>query len=138
MKALIIIATSFIGLIACQSAQPNGTDLAAVAQQDVAVQNLKQSDLSAKIDEPNVVLVDVRTPVEVAQGYIQGATVFIDFYSDGFQDEVKKLDTTKTYVMYCRSGGRSGKAAQFMVDNGYTVVYNLAGGITNYSGEVVK
>lgn len=102
------------------------------------VQTLEQANLSDKLKEKDVVLVDVRTPEEVAEGYISGASHFINFYDDDFQTKIKSLDSTKTYVIYCRSGGRSGKAAQFMIDNGFTKVFNLSGGISSYSGEVAK
>jgi len=58
----------------------------------------------------------------------------VDYTSASFQTEVQKLDTSKTYVVYCRSGGRSAKAASFMASHGFSNVYNLEGGINNYSG----
>lgn len=138
MKAFVFLSLSILCFVGCQSSKQSSVDQTTESTQSVAVQDLNQNDLTSKVAEDNVVLVDVRTPEEVAEGYITGATTFIDFYSDGFQEEIKKLDKSKTYVMYCRSGGRSGKAAQFMIDNGFKTVYNLNGGISSYTGEVVK
>lgn len=138
MRAFAILSLSVLCFVGCQSSKQSSADHSTETTQSVTVQDLSQNDLAAKVAEENVVLVDVRTPEEVAEGYITGATTFIDFYSDGFQEEIKKLDKSNTYVMYCRSGGRSGKAAQFMVDNGFKTVYNLNGGISSYTGEVVK
>ena len=132
MKTILSIFTIAVCFIACQSAKQSADNNPA------AVQSLEQQNLSNKLKEKDVVLIDVRTPEEVSEGYIPGASHFIDFYSDDFQTKIKALDSTKTYVMYCRSGGRSGKAAQFMVDNGFTNVYNLVGGISSYDGEVAK
>ena len=87
---------------------------------------------------PNAVLVDVRTPEEVASGYIKGADKFININGSNFETEINALDKSSTYIMYCRSGARSGRAAEFMIDNGFTDVYNLSGGILNYSGDIAK
>jgi len=81
---------------------------------------------------------DVRTAGEVAQGYIQGATVFADINAANFQEELNKLDKSKPYLVYCKSGGRSSRAAQMMVDAGFTNVYNLNGGISNWTGPTAK
>ena len=132
MKTILSLFTIAICFTACQSAKQN-TD-----NTEASVQTLEQIDLTKTLKEKNVVLIDVRTPEEVAEGYIQGASHFIDFYSDDFQTKVKELDNSKTYVMYCRSGGRSGKAAQFMVENGFKNVYNLEGGISAYTGQLGK
>jgi len=45
-----------------------------------------------------------------------------------FPAKVMDLDKTKSYYVYCRSGGRSASACQFMDKQGLTV-YNLLGGI---------
>ena len=132
MKTILFIITAFTSMTACESTNQHSDTSTPV------VQTLEQANLSDKLKEKDVVVVDVRTPEEVAEGYISGASHFINFYGDDFQTKIKSLDSTKTYVMYCRSGGRSGKAAQFMIDNGFKNVFNLAGGISSYSGEVAK
>lgn len=129
--ALILITTL---TIACGNT--NGTVSSSNEnQQQPTVKNLAQSDLASKITE-DVILIDVRTPGEVNAGYIDGADAFIDYNGASFQSEINKLDKEKTYVMYCRSGGRSGRAAEFMVKNGFKDVYNLEGGILAYKGEL--
>jgi rhodanese-related sulfurtransferase len=81
---------------------------------------------------PDSVLLDVRTPGEYNSGYIDGA-VNLDYENSNFIDEVKKLDPTKTYFVYCRSGNRSGKAITLMNNLGFKNTYDLQGGITRYS-----
>jgi rhodanese-related sulfurtransferase len=102
------------------------------------VKNLTQTDLSAKLQEENTVLIDVRTPGEVANGYIPSTALFADISGDNFNKKINELDSTKTYVVYCKSGGRSTKAANYMVQKGFINVYNLEGGISNYTGELAK
>ena len=68
-------------------------------------------------------VIDVRTPEEVATGYLEGA-VFIEWNSPTFIDEVSKLDPAGTYVIYCRSGNRAGQAIEAMKELGFTNLTN--------------
>ena len=65
----------------------------------------------------DVLLVDVRTPGEFSSGHIENA-ININFLSSEFDEEIQKLDTTKTLVIYCRSGNRSGKSTSKLVKAG--------------------
>lgn len=78
--------------------------------------------------EPGIIL-DVRTPGEIAQGTIPGAMV-IDWNGNNFSEEVSKLDKTKPIYVYCKSGGRSSSACGKMQSLGFEKIYNLSGGIT--------
>lgn len=82
----------------------------------------------------DVQLVDVRTPDEYEEGYIEGFQN-IDFYADTFQEDIEKLDKTKPVIVYCRSGGRSGKCSKLMQEKGFTMIYDLEGGITKWTSE---
>ena len=78
-------------------------------------------------------LLDIRTADELdATGIIPGAS-HIDFYGENFQAEVEKLDKKTPVMMYCRSGGRSGKARNLFVELGFEEVYDLDGGITDWT-----
>ena len=78
--------------------------------------------------DPNIILVDVRTEKEIKEtGTIKNA-VNIDFKSKGYAEKILSLDKNKKYMFYCKSGGRSGKTVQFMLDNGFTNVYYLKDG----------
>ena len=63
----------------------------------------------------------------------------MDFESGTFESDINKLDKTKVYAVYCRSGNRSGQATALMVKNGFKTVFNLDGGIVNWqaAGEVL-
>lgn len=78
-------------------------------------------------EQENVVLLDVRTPGEVAEGKIEGA-IAIDFFANDFQTKVNALDKDKNYFVYCRSGQRSGQACQMMDQLGFKSLVNLDGG----------
>ncbi len=85
------------------------------------------TEFKALIEAGGGVLVDVRTPGEFSEGYIEGAKN-IDFNSPSFQEELGKLDKNKPVYVYCAVGGRSARAMSVMVDMGFTEVYNLIGG----------
>lgn len=76
----------------------------------------------------NFIVLDVRTPGEYSQGFIEGAQN-LDYRNPGFQAQAGKLDKDKTYFVYCRSGARSGAASDYMRANGFREVYDLQGGI---------
>ena len=85
-------------------------------------------------NNPDFVIVDVRTPEEFADGHIAGA-INIDYYSETFRDELDKLDKNKTYLIYCRSGNRSGKALNIIEELNFREVYNMSGGIIEWKAE---
>ncbi len=82
-------------------------------------------------NNPDFVIIDVRTPEEFADGHIENA-LNIDYYSEIFRDELNKLDKNKTYLVYCRSGGRSGNALNIMKELNFREVYNISGGIIDW------
>ena len=94
-------------------------------------QNFENTDVqgfSELITAPGVVLLDVRTADEYAEGHIEGA-VLIDQKQDDFVEKAKTmLPIDKTIAIYCRSGRRSVNAARKLADVGYKCV-NLKGGI---------
>lgn len=73
-------------------------------------------------------VLDVRSPMELAEGSIPGHTM-INFFEPNFREEVAKLDKSKSYLIYCRSGNRSGQACALMSGMGFGDLYNLNGGI---------
>ena len=97
------------------------------------IENLSPQEAFALIqvnqNNPDFVILDVRTPEEVAGGYI-GDAIFIDYYSDTLRDELDNLDKDKVYLIYCQSGGRSGPTLSIMEELGFGEVYEMSGGIS--------
>jgi rhodanese-related sulfurtransferase len=79
-----------------------------------------------------ITVIDVRTQEEYDEGHIDGATV-IDFYAPDFADQVAQLDPEGEYLVYCRSGNRSGQAVAIMQQAGIDNIYDMDGGIVAYS-----
>ena len=76
-------------------------------------------------------VIDVRTPEEYALGYIEGA-ILIDYKASDFQASISALNRNITYLIYCRSGNRSGKASIIMDSLGFKKIYDLKGGFMNW------
>ncbi len=79
----------------------------------------------------NFPIIDVRTPAEFWEGHIDNA-INIDFKSNSFINEISKLDKSKTYLIYCRSGNRSSKAATIMDSLGFKKTIDLEGGFLRW------
>ena len=80
------------------------------------------------IADSGVVILDVRTAAEYAEGHIQGAVLIDQGQSDFMEKAKAALPTDKTIAVYCRSGRRSANAAGRLAGVGYKCV-NLKGGI---------
>lgn len=52
-----------------------------------------------------------------------------------FPEKIGKLNKDKHYLVYCRSGNRSGQACKLMAAEGFTNLYNLSGGIGGWPYE---
>jgi thioredoxin 1 len=87
-----------------------------------------------RMNEPEALLVDVRTAEEFRQGHLKDA-VNIDFYSSSFEEQLSELDKNKTLLLYCRSGNRSGKSIDMARKNGFAKVYDLNGGILAWTAD---
>lgn len=75
-------------------------------------------------------LLDVRTPGEFNSGHIAGAD---NISSEVLMQNLSSIPTDKPIVLYCRSGNRSGTAAQQLKDAGFTEIYDIAGGTNAWS-----
>lgn len=124
-KLSYLILLSVLTIFSCQSN----------AQSVKKGVDLNPTEFKATMEqESNAIILDVRTPKEVAQGVIPGAMV-INFYDDDFKEQIDKLDKTKTYFVYCKGGGRSGKTCNALQGAGFPNTYNLKGGITAWKKE---
>ena len=77
--------------------------------------------------DEDIQLVDVRTPGEFAEGSIENA-VNIDVMAPDFSTKMAELDKSKKTLIYCKSGTRSGRAAQTMKEMGFETIIDLSGG----------
>ena len=108
--------TTFVTLLA----------LTIFAGADVTTITAKRAAARLKKD-PKIVVVDIRTPEEFAKGHIKGA-VNINMNSKDFSEKLGKLERDKTYIMHCRSGGRSASSLPVWKRLGFKNVLHLSSG----------
>ena len=127
MRYFILMLAICTCMMACQQQAGQGT----TQETTTEIVSLSPSDFQAKMTSlKDAVLLDVRTPEEVAESKINGA-VAIDFYADDFKEALQKqLSGEQPVLVYCRSGGRSMKACKLLQSFNKKGVYNLEGGIT--------
>ena len=94
----------------------------------VNYENADVAEFSTLIEDPGVVLLDVRTAAEYAEGHIAGAILIDQEQSDFVEKAKAALPKDKKVAVYCRSGRRSANAAGKLAAEGYSCV-NLKGGI---------
>lgn len=107
----------------------------AVAPAQLAAVNIDPANLPLEIDaattaalqnNPDIVLIDVREQEEYDAGHIPGVALIP---LGQVPDRMSEIPKDKTVILTCRSGNRSGQAADFLREQGYTNVHNMQGGI---------
>ena len=100
--------------------------------------NLDQIKWASESVETNNIILDVRTPEEFSEGYITNATNLNIYDANTFMSKIQSFNKENNYYIYCKSGARSAQACEIMGQLGFSNVYNLLGGITNWKGEISK
>lgn len=80
---------------------------------------------------PDLVILDVRMPVEHAEHRIQDS-INLDFYADDFEHQLAQFDRQASYLVYCRSGGRSAFTLDIMQDLGFIDFAHMPVGIEGW------
>jgi len=111
-KWTALLALLVVALVACS---PKGS-----------YTNVTADDLYAQLGKPDVMIVDVRTPAEYAEGHIAGA---VNLPLQTIESWYKDLPKDKPVYLYCRSGNRSQQAAEFLKKKGFSNIYNEEGGL---------
>jgi rhodanese-related sulfurtransferase len=111
------------------------TSFAQVANSAV-VTNLNSDKFKTAIaDDKAGVIIDLRTTDEIKnKGFIKGS-VQLDFLAKDAEQQIDKLDKSKTYYIYCAAGGRSGDAAEYMEKHGFKHVFNLEKGFSDWASK---
>jgi rhodanese-related sulfurtransferase len=98
------------------------------------ISTISVDDAAALATDPpaDMVVLDVRTPEEFAEGHLDGA-VLVDFYDADFADQLAALDPEVPYLVYCQSGNRSGQTLSMMEQIGFESAVDVDGGIVAWS-----
>jgi len=106
--------------------------LASAQQKEATIKIVSPSQaVKALKKNPKMVVIDLRTAKEFAQGHIPKA-INIDFTGEGFEKEIAKLDRKKSYLIHCRSGARSARSLPTWKKHGFTDVIHLKTGILGW------
>lgn len=132
MKQLSLIIISAVFINSCSNSQTDSkqyqTPIEQTAQQtEKFIKNVDAATFKELIEKEDGIVLDVRTPEEVASGHIQNAST-INFYDNDFETKINLMQKDKTIYVYCKSGNRSSNAAKLLQKNGFDKVYNLNGG----------
>lgn len=115
LSITLVIALSITGLYA-QDAKTT----------TISTTNKTPAKIEKEVKKGKALLVDVRTPEEYNVGHLKYAKN-IDYKAPDFKKNISGLDKNKTVYLYCRSGNRSGKAADTLKTLGYSSYYNIGG-----------
>ena len=84
--------------------------------------------IHANPGNPGFIILDVRTPEEFTAGHIEDA-VNLDYRGETFNEAISLLDKTRSYLVYCQRGSRSGSTTGMMAVLHFEEVFNMLGGI---------
>jgi rhodanese-related sulfurtransferase len=121
-SAAVLVLLLLLGLPALASAGAKATDVTVEQAHDL---------LKARAGKADFVVLDVRTPEEFAQGHLQGAAN-LNIASPDFVGRLEKLDRTKSYLVYCRTGNRSAHAVRAMQQLGFATIHHMSAGIVGW------
>lgn len=131
MKGVFLMLFAGLMLFSCDTRSQSAA-AGANAFQDIDVPEFVEL-----MEQEDVLVLDVRTPGETAQGIIEGA-LEINVNGPDFQRRIQELDREKTYLVYCRSGRRSQVACKRMHEEGFNKLYNLKGGYLDWKAQKSK
>lgn len=132
----LVTMVSLLGLASCgedeAAAEPVPAATASEAGARPAYGLVTPDQAAALATDPSVTVLDVRTPEEYAEGHLEGA-VLVDFSAPTFADEIAGLDASQLYLVYCRSGNRSGQAVAVMQQAGLPALWDMDGGVSSWT-----
>ncbi|TGY44573.1 rhodanese-like domain-containing protein [Clostridium sartagoforme] len=111
-------------------------EISTKGQEVVTVSRITSEEAKEEMNNNDVIILDVRTEEEYNSGHIENS-VLIPIDDLEYKAEEVLTNKEQKILVYCRSGNRSKKAADLLVEMGYTNVYNF-GGIKDWPYEIVK
>lgn len=119
IKTIICLFLSILFFTSCKSKQESN-------QNEESFKNLTVEDVIILLDaNPDIIVIDVRTPDEIAQTGAIENSINIDFKASDFKEKISVLDKDKEYILFCKSGNRSGQASKIMAEMGFSNINNL-------------
>lgn len=102
--------------------------------------HLKAKEFNEILDDPNTIVVDFRNHYESEVGHFKGAiTPDVETFRESLpiiNEQLKDFKEDKNLVMYCTGGIRCEKASAYFKHQGFKNVFQLEGGIINYTKQI--
>lgn len=129
MKRIFLALLAVTLLAGCQSRTVAGETVSATGG---SYKNVTPKELSTMLKDKDFVLVNVHIPFA---GNLPNTDLSIPY--DEIEQNLSQLPADKAarIVLYCRSGHMSQIAAEELVSQGYTRVWNLQGGMIDWEKE---
>ena len=119
IKTIICLFLSILFFTSCKSKQESN-------QNKESFKNLTVEEVIILLEaNPDIIVIDVRTPDEIAQTGAIENSINIDFKASDFKEKISALDKDKEYILFCKSGNRSGQASKIMAEMGFSNINNL-------------
>ncbi|WP_343854038.1 rhodanese-like domain-containing protein [Algoriphagus jejuensis] len=119
---LSIVALTVFSSCAGKQTEAESTETLGEAASPINLDPAKFQEMSGE-----GIILDVRTPEEIASGKIEGA-LEMDFRQADFASQIANLPKDKAIFVYCAVGARSKSAAELLIQDGFSQVYHLSGG----------
>ncbi|GAA0107157.1 MULTISPECIES: rhodanese-like domain-containing protein [Clostridium] len=134
----LIFIFNFIIFTGCTNKKDIGekNEVSESVTEDIKVINIDAQEAKKEMEKNEVIILDVRSEEEYNSGHIENS-ILIPI--DKLEEEAENIlnDKNKKILVYCRSGNRSKKASNILLEKGYTNVYDF-GGIKDWPYEIVK
>lgn len=132
LKAIFVGST--VMLISCSDSKTDAKPAQAANTQSksLVVKHVDAHGAQALLSaNPQVVVLDVRSPKEIEDGHIEGA-VFANFFDDDFKQQLTRFEKDTHYLVHCKGGGRSTKALATLEELGFTNITHMDGGLDDW------
>lgn len=102
--------------------------------------HLKAQDFNNMMDDPDTIVIDMRNHYESEIGHFEGAiTPDVTTFRESLpiiNEQLKDYKESKKLLMYCTGGIRCEKASAYFKHQGFKNVYQLEGGIIEYTRQI--
>lgn len=132
-KALLLLSAGILVFSSCES-KKSSSEASSSPELSTTASTINLDPEQFQEMSANGIIVDVRTAEEVAAGKIPGS-ITMDFYQNDFLTKVNDLPKDREIYLYCAVGGRSAEAADLLIQQGFTKVYHLKGGIQAWAAK---
>lgn len=104
------------------------------AKDSIVIKDLNALEASSliKSKKESIQIIDIRTPMEFSRGHVKGAKNINFSDKELFVAELKKLDPSKQYLIYCRSGNRSSRSLEVFKQLNFRQIFHLKNGLISW------